>query len=94
MITVSALARRAGVKPDTVRHYVRIGLLKPRRNPANGYRLFTETDVRRLHFIRQAKALGYTLDEIVQIFHDSASGRSPCPRVREIIQSRITENKV
>lgn len=94
MITVSELARLAEVTTDTVRHYVRIGLLKPRQDPANRYKLFTETDVRRLHFIRQAKSLGYTLDEIAQIFHDSGLGRSPCPRVREIIQSRIARNKI
>jgi len=94
VITVSELAKLAGVTTDTVRHYVRIGLLKPRRDPSNRYKLFAEVDVRRLHFIRQAKSLGYTLDEIAQIFHDSGRGRSPCPRVREIIQSRIAGNKV
>jgi len=92
MITVNELAKRTGVTPDTVRHYVRIGLLKPRRNPGNRYKLFTDTDVRRLHFIRQAKSLGYTLDEIAQIFRDSCRGSSPCPRVRKIIQNRIAEN--
>lgn len=94
MITVKELAKRTGVTPDTVRHYVRIGLLKPRRNPGNRYKLFTDADVRRLHFIRQAKSLGYTLDEIEKIFHDSSRGRSPCPRVRDIIHSRIHENRV
>lgn len=94
MITVSKLAQHAGVTADSVRHYVRIGLLKPRRDPSNRYKLFAETDVRRLHFIRQAKSLGYTLDEIAQIFHDSGRGRSPCPRVREIIRNRIAGNRV
>jgi len=94
MITVKELAKRTGVTPDTVRHYVRIGLLKPRRNPGNRYKLFADADVRRLHFIRQAKSLGYTLDEIEKIFHDSSRGRSPCPRVRDIIHSRIHENRV
>jgi len=93
MITVKELAKRTGVTPDAVRYYVRIGLLKPRRNPGNRYKLFAEADVRRLHFIRQAKSLGYTLDEIAQIFHDSSRGRSPCPRVRQIIQNRIKENR-
>jgi len=92
MITVKELAKRTGVTPDTVRHYVCVGLLKPSRNPGNRYKLFADADVRRLHFIRQAKSLGYALDEIAQIFHDSSRGRSPCPRVRQIIQSRIAEN--
>jgi len=51
-------------------------------------------DLRRLHFIRQVKSLGSPLDEIVQIFHASGRGRSPCPRVREIIQNGIAANRV
>jgi len=93
VFTVHDLAKRTRVTADTVRHYVRVGLLKPRRHPGNRYKLFTEADIRRLSFIRQAKSLGYTLDEIAQIFNDSNRGRSPCPRVREIIQNRIAENR-
>src|SRR4030067_1126957 len=70
-----------------------MGLLKPQRNPGNRYRLCTQADVRRVRFIRQAKSLGFTLDEIGQVLHDSTLGRSPCPRVREIIQRRIEENR-
>ncbi len=92
-LTLSAFARKAGITPDTVRHYVRIGLLHPHRDPVNRYRLFSQRDVMRLQFIRQARDLGYTLSEIRQIFEDSARGHSPCPRVREIIQRRIGENR-
>lgn len=93
MITVGELAARTGVTPDTVRHYVRIKLLKPSRDPNNGYKLFSDEDVRRLCFIRQAKGLGFTLEDIAQIFADAEKGRSPCPRVREIFQQRIQENR-
>ncbi len=91
--TVTQLAKCADVTPDAVRYYVRIGLLKPVRNPCNGYNLFKKGDVQRLRFIRQAKGLGYTLDDITQIFADAEKGRSPCPRVREIIQHRMRENR-
>ncbi|MEZ5582584.1 MAG: MerR family DNA-binding transcriptional regulator [Candidatus Competibacteraceae bacterium] len=40
-MTVAELARCAEVNPDTIRHYVRIGLLEPARNRHNGYKLFT-----------------------------------------------------
>ncbi len=93
MFTVSELATRAGVTPDTVRHYVQIGLLQPRRNPDNGYKLFEPADVHRLHFVRQAKNLGFTLSEIREILGHAKKGESPCPRVREIIHYRIAKNR-
>ncbi len=93
MFTVSELATRASVTPDTVRHYVQIGLLQPQRNPDNGYKLFEPADVNRLRFVRQAKSLGFTLSEIREILGHAHEGESPCPRVREIIHHRITENR-
>ncbi len=93
MLIVNELAKRAKVSPDTVRHYVQIGLLTPTRNPDNGYKLFTLDDVNRLRFIRQAKALGFTLKEIAEILEHCKRGQSPCPRVREIMQARIVENR-
>lgn len=93
MFTVAQLANQADVSAGTVRHYAHIALLKPQRNPQNGYKLFKEDDIRRLRFIRQAQNLGYTLAEIRKILNHSAHGNSPCPQVREIIQRRIAENR-
>lgn len=93
MLTVSQIARRADVSADTVRHYAHIGLLKPERNPQNGYKLFSEMDIGKLRFIRQAQSLGFTLAEIADILSHSTSGDSPCPQVRKVMQRRIIENK-
>lgn len=93
MLQVRDLARICRISSDAVRYYTRIGLLRPRRDPGNNYRLYTEGDARRLRFISRAKSLGYTLAEIRQILHHSAGGESPCPLVREIIQRRIVENR-
>jgi len=87
------LARRAGETPEVVRYYTRIGLLNPARNPGNGYKRFVDADLVRLRFIRQAKALGFTLAEIAEILDHARGGGSPCPKVREIIERRIEENR-
>lgn len=87
------LADKSGVSPDIVRYYTRRGLLKPTRHPHNRYNLYQETDVARLRFIRQAKSLGYTLNEIARIFEESGRGASPCPLVREIIERHIAGNQ-
>lgn len=93
MLTVAELARQSGTTPHAVRYYARRGLLRPQRDPENGYRLFEPRDARWLRFVRQAKELGYTLNEIEEIMRDADGGRSPCPRVREILQRHIVENR-
>jgi len=93
MMTVGEIAVQAGVTPDAVRYYVRIGLLHPERNPENDYRLFATSDIDRLRFMVRAKALGFTLAEIRLVFSDIEAGSSPCPNVRNTLQRRITENK-
>ncbi len=93
MLTVTELANKSGTTPHAVRYYTRKGLLRPERNPENGYRLYQYSEVQWLRFVRQAKQLGYTLNEIREIMHDSDQGKSPCPRVREILKRRIDENR-
>jgi DNA-binding transcriptional MerR regulator len=90
---VKELAQATGASTDAVRYYVHIGLLAPKRDDSNRYQLFDQSDVKRVHFIRRAKHLGYTLKEIRHILEQSARGHSPCPLVREIIQRRITDNR-
>lgn len=92
-ITVAGLARGAQVPAHVVRFYARAGLLRPERDPVNGYRLFTDAHRKRLRFILQAKAIGYTLREIRVILQEAERGRSPCPRVRRIIEQRIVDNR-
>ena len=92
-MTVAELARRAEVPPHVVRYYSRRGLLRPTRDPENGYRHFAEGDAQRLRFIHRAKLLGYTLTEISQILKHAGNGHATCPMVREILQRRITENR-
>lgn len=91
-VPVSGIAAATGVPPHIVRYYARIGLLRPMRDPANNYQCFTERDRRRLLFIRQAQALGYTLREIRSIFRHADRGHSPCPEVRDILRRRIDSN--
>ncbi|MCC5867092.1 MAG: MerR family transcriptional regulator [Gammaproteobacteria bacterium] len=63
-MTIGRLARAAGVKLDTVRYYERRALMpEPQRSDA-GYRMYSGEDLERLRFIRGAKSLGFSLDEI------------------------------
>ncbi len=90
-ITVGALARQAGVQIDTIRYYERRKLLpKPPRNPA-GYRTFTEADVERVRFIRQAQALGFSLTEIEGLIALRAGKGEKCSAVRAKAQAKAED---
>ena len=93
MLTASVLAKKSDVPIYTVRHYTKIGLLKPSRHPRNGYKVYNFSDTTRLRFILAAKDLGFTLGEIAQILDEAKHGNSPCPLVRDIVEQRINENK-
>ncbi|HSG88117.1 MAG TPA: MerR family DNA-binding protein [Pseudomonadales bacterium] len=88
---VAELARSAGVTPETVRHYVRVGLMEPDRDPHNGYRVFHAHHVDRLRFIRRARALGFSVNDVVEILAHAEHGDSPCPVVRDLAQERLEE---
>lgn len=93
MLTVSVLAKESESTVHAVRHYTRIGLLQPRRNKNNGYKIYNDSDIILLKFINNAKELGFTLKEISKILDEADNGNSPCPIVREIIIKRIDENR-
>ncbi len=63
-LRIGELAVRAGTSTDTVRYYERLGLLGVPRRTASGYRLYGTADLGRLQFIRRAKRLGLSLEEI------------------------------
>lgn len=90
---VSELAKRTGLNKDTIRYYVKIGLLTPIRDNRNGYKLFDEKDIVRLRFICKAKYLGFTLKEIKQLMDECNRGINPGPMAREFLRRHIESNK-
>ena len=88
---VQEVASELGISPDTVRYYTRTGLLQPRRNPANGYKEFSEQDQHRLRFILSARHLGFSVADINQILDHADQGESPCHLVRHLIEDRLEE---
>lgn len=89
-LKVSQLAQRAGVGIDTVRYYERAGLLpEPPRRPS-GYREYPPQAVDRLRFIRRAKALGFTLEEIAGLL-ELSDQRADVQAVKRLAQTRLSE---
>lgn len=90
---VADLAHEAGVTPATVRYYARTGLIHADREPDNGYRCFSGSEVRRILFIRQAQALGLTIGDIKTILEAVDDGDVPCSQVIDLVERRLTSIK-
>lgn len=89
-LSISQLARSAGVGVETVRYYQRRGLLpdpRPQRTGASGIRHYGPDEARRLRFIRSAQNAGFTLEEIAELLRLDSSGDRP--RAREMARDRI-----
>lgn len=84
-------ARQAGVTADTLRHYLRVGLVKADHRTENGYRTFSERSVARIRFIRGALALGFTLKDAGELVDMGQRGELPCPRARALLDQRLAE---
>ena len=89
-LTIGKLARAAGVGIDTVRFYERAGLLPKAQRTASGYRLYEPDDADRLRFIRRAKGLGFSLDEIAELLQLNA-GKGTRASVRKLAQHRLDD---
>ena len=90
-LTIGAVAKRAGVAIDTIRYYEREGLLpEPTRRPS-GYRSYGEGTVAQLRFIRRAKTLGFTLEEIRDLLALSADRQRGVKAVKQRAQQRLAE---
>ena len=89
-MSISQLARSAGVGVETVRYYQRRGLLpdpRPQKTGTNGIRHYGPDEARRLRFIRSAQNAGFTLEEIAELLRLDSSGDRP--RARAMARSRI-----
>ena len=85
------LARFAGVSPDTLRHYGRKGLLARPRRSANGYREYPASALDRVHLVRRALGVGFTLDELARILVVRDRGGAPCQQVRALAGKKLAE---
>jgi MerR family copper efflux transcriptional regulator len=90
-ITVGKAAELAGVSRKAVRLWEARGLLPPAERTEAGYRVFDEADVEVLRFIRRAKALGLSLDEINDILDLQRDGAHPCGRVTQLLDAHIDQ---
>lgn len=88
---IGELAKQVGVNVQTVRFYERRGLLPEPMRKESGYRIYGPNDLHRLRFIRQAKSLGFSLNEIAIILRMRERGKCPCGKVTKIGEEHLRD---
>lgn len=92
-LLIGKLAASAGIKTDSVRFYERSGLLPKPQRSANGYRVYDQSAVTQLRFIKRAQSLGFSLDEVRRILHLKGQGRTTCRSVMRMAEATLEETE-
>lgn len=90
-LTIGRLAKTVGVNVQTVRFYERKRLVVPPARKPSGYRLYGDEAVRRLRFIKNAQALGFTLREIAELLSLRVGSPARCGDVQRRAQAKLEQ---
>ena len=88
-LTIGVLAKTAGVNVETIRFYQRKGLMQEPVRPLGGIRRYVEADLARVHFIKSAQRLGFSLDEVADLL--KLEDGAHCTEVREQAEYKLTD---
>lgn len=90
-LSIGLLAERAGVTREAIRYYEREGVLPaPARTGTGRYRLYSERDAQRLAFVRRARELGFSLDEVRELLDLASSDPDrPCGDVDSVAHTHL-----
>ncbi len=86
---IGTVAKKIGLSVDAIRFYERKSLLRCPPRTQGGFRLYDETDVETLGFIRRTQGLGFTLNEVRELLELRRSRVQPCASVRRRLEKKI-----
>jgi MerR family mercuric resistance operon transcriptional regulator len=90
-LPIGELSKLSGVNIETIRYYERVKMLAPPPRTASGRRVYDSRDLRILVFIRRARALGFSLDEIRALLRLGGPEKASCREVREIAAHHLAD---
>jgi DNA-binding transcriptional MerR regulator len=79
-LTIGQLGRATDTKIETIRYYEKIGLLPEPRRTSGNYRSYAAEHLQRLGFIRRARELGFSIEDVRELLKLAARGERPLPR--------------
>jgi DNA-binding transcriptional MerR regulator len=93
-LQIGDLARQTGLSADTIRFYERERLLRRPVRSSGGFRLFSQSDVADLAFIRNAQNLGFSLEEIRDLVDMKNARHSDCAEMERTLKRKIATVRV
>jgi DNA-binding transcriptional MerR regulator len=92
---IGDVARLSGLPVKTIRYYERRGLLEPAARSESGYRVYGAEEVARLEFIKRAKLLGLTLEEVRELVELAARCNEGqiMPRLEDVLDAKLRETE-
>jgi MerR family copper efflux transcriptional regulator len=90
-VNIGDAARLSGVSAKMVRHYESLGLLPRVGRTDSGYRQYAQTDVHTLRFIKRARDLGFSMDEIAELVGLWQNRRRASANVRRVAQKHAED---
>ncbi len=88
-VTIGELSRRTGVNIETIRYFERVGLISSPPRTEGGHRIYDQDHLRALGFIRRARELGFTPEEVRGILNLGGPAGACCDEVREIASNHL-----
>jgi DNA-binding transcriptional MerR regulator len=95
-LTIGQLGKATATKVETIRYYERIGLLPAPGRTGGNYRSYASEHVRCLGFIRRARELGFSIDDVRELLELARHRDRPCAEVDQIVARHlvVTERKI
>jgi len=90
-IAIGRLSKHTGTNIETIRYYERVGLLPVPPRSSGGYRLYSTNHLKRLNFIRRARALGFSIGEVRTLFRLADERKRPCAEVRVVADAHLKD---
>lgn len=90
-LAIGALARAAGIKAPTIRFYEEIGLIPIPPRTASNRRYYGDADVHRLRFIRNARELGFSVDDVRALLAMTMDPEASCAGADSVAKHHLAE---
>jgi MerR family mercuric resistance operon transcriptional regulator len=90
-IAIGRLAKHTGTNVETIRYYERLGLWPVPPRTAGGYRLYGTEHLKRLNFVRRARVLGFSIEEVRTLLRLADERKRPCAEVRVVAGAHLAD---
>ena len=90
-IAIGALSKHTGTNIETIRYYERVGLLPAPGRSSGGYRVYSSDHLKRLNFVRRARALGFSIEQVRTLLRLADERKRPCAEVRVVAEAHLRD---